>query len=357
MGEMAGDRSAQPLFDEKDRKILFYLLVAIATTLTILALFAFAYAGTINPADLFHIENLTFSYTGAPAYTNLYADNYFIGLSGINSTVTNLTLQGPSDLTLYPRGNITVRVAGRSPDESLPPEQHTISLRPGDAAWVTINVLRDDDFNYNMYFNYDRPNGTALGRNMSTPDLLKVVKKGNSLYVINASSLPGAWKAFGVKNEPCWCFPITITVGKNNGDTYGVKMDVERVYNYVGAINVTTTGGLWVKSPVSAISPDSRYSKLELDHAEGILDIKHIEYKCNPADSISISPLNHTNISLMNGQIVASGFAKELHFREQSFGEPITVIIKGGNFAILTGLLSSFLTLILARLITTIKKK
>ena len=139
MDEMRRGRSSKPFFDKKDKKIVFYSLVAILTIASIMAIFTYAYAGSYNPADLFNCTNFTFSYTGAPAYTNLYAKEYYVGLSGINGSTTNLTLHGKSHLTLYPAGNLTVTFANGSPANLENPGRYPVDLGPDEAAWVQVS--------------------------------------------------------------------------------------------------------------------------------------------------------------------------------------------------------------------------
>jgi hypothetical protein len=113
---------------------------------------------------------------------------------------------------------------------------------------------------------------------------------------------------------------------------------------------------MWIRSPVSKLS-DINCSMIDPKNAEGTLDIQHNEHKCNPADRIRITRGDDMKASLLCGQIIATGSARTLDFREKNFDRPIIVIIKEGNFALLTGILSSFLTIIITRLIGTFKKK
>ncbi len=113
-----------------------------------------------------------------------------------------------------------------------------------------------------------------------------------------------------------------------SGSSRKAITNVEKIFRYQGQINVSTYGGLSLRSPISALSPEN-YSKLEFEHAEGALDIKQIEHKCNPADSISIKTLEQNNVSLLNGLVVASGRADAQNFRERSFGLILPLLLVG----------------------------
>ncbi|HMK47238.1 MAG TPA: hypothetical protein VK436_11490, partial [Methanocella sp.] len=104
------------------------------------------------------------------------------------------------------------------------------------------------------------------------------------------------------------------------------------------------------------------------EKSPGTLDITHNQYACTPADDINVIPVipqdsnatsptsNKAYVSLLNGQIMGYGYASSLQFRDRDFGYPLTVVIKEGHFALLTGLLSSFLTIVIGRLVLQFKK-
>lgn len=74
-------------------------------------------------------------------------------------------------------------------------------------------------------------------------------------------------------------------------------------------------------------------------------------------DNINLtSTANNTEFKLLTGKISISGKARMLEFRDRYFHQPLTVILKEGNFTLLTGLLMALFTFYLTRLYSQFKK-
>ena len=193
------------------------------------------------------------------------------------------------------------------------------------------------------------------------------MKQNNNQYVIVGRLAPGSNKSFQVKNDRRWNFPINITSNIKEIRIKDSNRDDIKNIEFQGQIKIATNSELNMSIPASSTSQAGGYMA-RLVHSDGMLDVRHGEYKSNLADNITIIPANNGEtrdpkmnnnayVQLMNGHVMAYGQAKSLEFREHNFNQPVELLIKEGKLALFTGLLSSFFTLAAARLISRFKKK
>jgi len=365
-GEKFLDRLKHFTFDKKVLKVAFYCYLSILALFLILAMFSYEYSGDWFPTNLFHCNRINYTFAGTPDYTYVYSTNLSIGIGGINNSRSDLEVRGESNMTLYPTGPLTLALNNGETEHGPGPVK--VTMLPGEAANVSILVTREDDFYRSMYFGYRNQTVPRAIDEGDQGNLFKVIRKNYDQYLINASFSSGAGKTFKVYKDSRWDFRIKVT--GNNGNlriSDRPENDVKSI-EYDGQIEVTTTGDLLMSVPASSMSPADGYM-VKLVHSDGTLDVRHKEYKCTFADNVKIVPSNElekvepamvnrfAHVMLINGHIITYGQADELRFRELDFGSPITVLVKEGKLALLTGLLSSFFTIMLARVIAQFKKK
>lgn len=342
--------------DKKSVKIIFYSIGAFTLISSIVFMFSMQYTGSNSPGSLFGNENFSYSYAGNPSYVTIFSDWQYIGIRGINNTTASFTVNGPADIELFTG-------AGIGPTSSYFPREDEngrfiIHTLPGDVATVKILVNREDEFDYNMIFEYNKNGNKAVIPDQGSGTEFKLFKRGKDQYVISGRFNNQAPKIFYVKNDPQYNFPIDISIkkaAKNNGN--GMSKDEE--LNYTGQVRISANDFLLMQIPVSEISETARepLKSVTLKNSEGSLDVRHNMYPCSHADNINITSVyNASTVKLMNGMIIVSGNAKQLEFRQRYFQTPWSVILKEGNFAIIIGLLSSFFTLFVGKLFMQFKK-
>jgi len=352
-----------------DRAIAFYLILASVVILCIMSLLAITYAGSADPFDLIRYRNFSFAYAGTPDSVDVYSDNLAISLSSINNSVSTVTPVGESELTLYPDSDLTLHSGDNTWNLSL--NQSPVSIHSVARSGTEISILTtgEDDFNYGMNFTFQSASHTAPEAKDHIDNWVELKKKSNNQYVLANSSFSSGPKQFSINYGSKCNYSITIRGGNLDISSGSSQTDhVDRI-DYVGQIKVTTDGDLNMRIPISAMS-EARFFRAEFKGSSGVLDIVHNEYHCSPADEITaISPINDDGnvsvcrepycafVSLLNGQMDARGYSTSLEFRGRDFGYPISVIIKEGHFALFTGLLASFLTLLISRLIRQFKAK
>ncbi len=209
-----------------------------------------------------------------------------------------------------------------------------------------------------MQLEYNKDGDKAVIPDPGTNNIFKMFKRGKDQYVISSQFTSNAPKYFSVKDNIAYSFPINIYVKKAARNTSN-GMNGEEKINFVGRMGLKAHDYLKMFIPVSEFSETARapLRAVRLENSEGSLDVRHIMYPCSHADNINITSVdNASTVKLMNGMVIVSGNAKQLEFRQRSFQRPLSVILKEGNFAIIIGLLSSFFTLFVGKLISQFKK-
>jgi hypothetical protein len=344
--------SSQPYFDEKKRKVLFFSLLGILAVFCIMSLFSFEYAGSKNPVDLFQCRHINYSYAGHPVYTHVYTDRLDMAVGSVNNATGNLTIGGASEIRLSPASDILL-TSGNGTEWRVKGPITVYSL-PETSTDMLFTVTVDDDFNYILRLTLSNQ---TRGTDSVGPSILNITKRSDTQYLIKSTLAPGPRKSFSLHHERC-AFPIDLYGYFENVSAGGREIGDIRKITYDGQIDITTDGGLSMRAPVSMMIGATGY-RVNLDRSEGTLDIRHTEYKTNAADNIQIVPLSAENgfVSIINGQVTANGIADSLVFREHDFKHPITVVLQEGNFALLTGLLMSVLTVVATRIIIQFKKR
>lgn len=350
--------------DKRVLKTAFYFYVTLTIFIAIMGLFSYQYIGSINPSDLLRSNSVNYTYAGTPDFANIYSTYLNIGIAGINNSQGDLVIGGGSNMTLYPTGEIKlISYDGNVGSKYGPIEVYTM---PDEKATVRISVTKEDVYPRSMRLTFYDPAAPLVQE--KDGNLLNIMKQNNNQYVILTRFAPGPNKSFEVNNDPRWNFPINISSNIRNIKINDSNKDDIKNIEFEGQISIATNGELNMSIPVSSTSGAGSY-KVKLVHSDGILDVRHGEYKCNLADNITIVPANtsedkdpkkfngNSYVQLMNGHILAYGQAGTLEFREHNFNRPMEMLIKEGQLALFTGLLSSFLTLAMTRLISRFRKK
>jgi hypothetical protein len=338
--------------DQRSLKIIFYTTVDFSIIALMVLIMTVSYAGSNIPWDLFNTENIYYSYAGSPTSVSVFTDDQYIGINGIGNSIANLTINGGSRIYLYPVNAINQSWPNGSLDQIG--GKYIIQTYPGDVTNIKISINKEYDYDYTMHLKFMKPPSSSPVNENSC--CFKVIKKGSQYKVSSDFSSPTR-TLIGIKNNSMNNFPIRVKI--DNKTTAGTGNALKsRILNYTGQIFVSTNDHIKIEMPMSEVSRfnTSSLKKVILQNTEGTLDVRQAEYKCSAADYINITPAHDTNFKLLNDQINVWGLAKTLEFRNRSFHRPVSVAIKEGNLAIISGVLMSLFTFYLTRLYSQFKK-
>lgn len=328
-----------------------YLFLALFVITVILVILSLTYADSVNPLNLFSMENRLASYVGHPLWLNLQTrgDSY---LYADMIDTSSVMVEGRSVINIWPAGPIILN-STTGENQTITGHVTIVSGNGSDYIATIIPAEEMPEYYNNTHLYFGQSNLSFNHRGSNYNMILSTEPGSYAFYDNRFIPYDGA--------EPAYEFfhSLRLTDGNYMINQSGVLYPFEGTIMFTGTIDIFTPDSMYTYIPVNETQNLLSAEEITILNTDGSLVIGGKEYECHGADNLLIKSYDsEISAMLTQGKFYTMGRVDSVRFRDQEYAsQPIKNFMRDGYFTIATGALTAILALFARQFITEVRRR